>query len=357
MAASPTGAAPPPRIIASRYREIGPLGNGLCGQTVRCFDIHEGDEVAVKLIDTFGGRIGQWDEARYLRQLTDPHILPIRNALEDLGQPILVTEIAEGGTVDDRLQQGGGLFPLEAIDWVRHACLGLHRAHSDGLLHNDVKPANLFLTATARCMVGDFGFATLIDPTTGMARVIGTTPATGSPEAITGALTGQPLASVTSDVYSIAATLYWLLAGVPPIPAGMTHQQARDFVVAGNVIPLKVVAPHLGDYTCRVVAKAMASDPNDRHQTATGLYADLGSARTAEARGRQWHTVLTHPGHEKCWECPSLGAKQALRVCLLPVGSAYEIRAEHISSNRRYRLRKTTNARKASDLRKMFKDV
>ena|SRR6476620_6608766 len=121
VATSPTGAGPPARVIANRYREIGPLGSGLCGQTVRCFDIHEGDEVAVNLIDTLGGRIGQWDEARYLRQLTDPHILPIRNALEDLGQLILVTEIAEGGTVDDRLQQDNGLFPLEAIDWVRLA--------------------------------------------------------------------------------------------------------------------------------------------------------------------------------------------------------------------------------------------
>lgn len=64
------------------------------------------------MIETFGGRIGPWDEARYLRQLVDPHILPIRNALEDLGQPLLVTEIAEGGTVGDRLGDPDGLPPL-----------------------------------------------------------------------------------------------------------------------------------------------------------------------------------------------------------------------------------------------------
>jgi serine/threonine protein kinase len=357
VTASSIGAGPPPRLIANRYREIRPLGSGVCGQTVRCFDIHEGDEVAVKLIDTLGGRIGQWDEAQYLRQLTDPHILPIRNALEDLGQPILVTEIAEGGTIDDRLQQIEGLFPLEAIDWVRHACLGLHRAHNDGLLHNDVKPANLFLTATARCMVGDFGFATLIDPTTRLARLFGTTPATGAPEAITGALTSQALASVPSDVYSIGATLYWLLAGMPPVPLGMTHQRARDFVIAGSVVPLKVVAPHVGDYTCRVVARAMEIDPNRRYQSATELHADLGAARNSEARGRQWHTVLTHPGHEKCWECPPLGAKRALQICLIPVGSAYTVRAAHIPSNRTYKSARTTNARKNQELRKMFKDA
>jgi len=239
----------------------------------------------------------------------------------------------------------------------QRACLGLHRAHNDGLLHNDVKPANLFLTATARCMVGDFGFATLIDSVTEMARLIGATPATGAPEAITGALASQALASVTSDVYSIGATLYWLLAGVPPVPPGMTHQKARDFVVAGNVVPLRAVAPHVGDYTCRVVAKAMAIDPNNRYRSAIELHADFGSARTAEARGRQWHTVVTHPGHEKCWQCLPLGAKRALRVCLIPIGLAYDVRAEHISSNRLYRSRPTTNAKKGQDLRNMFKNV
>lgn len=324
---------------------------------MRCFDIHERDEVAVKLIDTLGGQIGQWDEARYLRQLTDPHILPIRNVLEDLGQPILVTEIAEGGTIDDRLNRPDGLVPVDAIDWVRHACLGLRRAHTDGLVHNDMKPANLFLTATGRCMVGDFGFATLLDPATGMARLIGATPATGAPEAITGALTGQAMASVASDVYSVGATLYWLLSGAPPVPLGMSHQQARDFVVAGNVVPLKVIAPHVGDYTCRVTAKAMAIDPNLRHQSAIELYGDLGSARNPEARERQWHTVLTHPGHEKCWECPPLGTKRALRVCLIPVGSAYDVRAEHVPSGRLYKSERTTNAKKAQALRRMFKDT
>ena len=104
------------------------MKKGVCGQSLRCFDITEQCEVAVKMIEMHNGLIGPWDEARHLRRLMDPHILPIRNALEDLGQPILVTEIAEGGTVADHLDQTTGVTPIQAIDWIRQACLGVARA-------------------------------------------------------------------------------------------------------------------------------------------------------------------------------------------------------------------------------------
>jgi eukaryotic-like serine/threonine-protein kinase len=358
------GSGPPggsaPRLIANRYREIGPLGErGVCGQTLRCYDITEECEVAVKVIETHGGAVGPWDEARYLRRLGDPHILPIRNALEDLGQPILVTEIAEGGTVGDRLVLADGLLPLTAIDWVRHACLGTARAHHDGLIHNDIKPGNLFLTATDRCMVGDFGFATLIDPAVGKARMLGATPTTGAPEAITGALTGQPAATPASDVYSLGATLYWLLSGAPPVPRTLSHEYARNFVLAGNIPPLKTVAPHVGDYLCRVVAKTLSPDPGDRHQTVIDLHAELTSVRAVEATGRQWRIIATDAGHEKCWECLPLGNRKALRVCLVPGGrSNYEIEVVYSSSRRRFKPPEaTTSAGRASNLRKMFKPL
>jgi serine/threonine protein kinase len=352
------GAAP--RLIANRYREIAPLGDpGVCGQAVRCFDITEECEVAVKLIETFGGAVGPWDEARYLRQLTDPHILPIRNALEDLGQPILVTEIAEGGTAGDHLDLPDGLLPLVAIDWVRHGCLGTARAHREGLIHNDIKPKNLFLSMTGRCTLGDFGFATLVDPAVGKARMLGATPTTGAPEAITGALNRQSTATPMSDVYSLGATLYWLLSGESPAPQGLSHQQARDFVMAGKIIPLKVAAPHVGDYVCRVVSKALSIDPADRHQTVIDLHAELTAARAAEAAGRQWRTITTHSGHEKCWQCLPLGNKKSLVLCLVPIGAAsYEIQATHASSGRRFgSSTRTTAAARAKHLRKTFKQL
>jgi serine/threonine protein kinase len=360
VAGTASPGATPPRLLANRYSEIGPLGErGVCGQALRCFDVIEACEVAVKVIETFGGRIGPWDEARYLRQLADPHILPIRNALEDLGQPLLITEIAEGGTVGDRLDRPDGLPPLLAIDWVRQACLGIARAHREGLIHNDIKPKNLFLTVTDRCMVGDFGFATLIDPATGRARMLGATATTAAPEAITGALTGQSTVTAVSDVYSLGATIYWLLSGEPPVPGSYSHEKARDFVSAGKVVALKTVAPHVGDYICRVASKAMSPDPAARHQSVIELHNELTAARVAEAAHRECWKIAPHPGHEQCWRCSSRGAKKALTICLVPTGTAsHEIRAVYSDSGRRYAPpRSTSPGKRARDLRRLFKGL
>lgn len=315
--------------------------------------------MAVKVIETFGGRIGPWDEARYLRQLSDPHILPIRNALEDLGQPLLITEIAEGGTVGDRLEESEGLPTLQALDCVRQACLGTARAHREGLIHNDIKPKNLFLTKTNRCMVGDFGFAALADPATGEALMLGGTPTTAAPEALTAALTGRPGATVASDVYSLGATLYWLLSGQPPVPDSYSHEQARDFVTDGKVVPLKKVAPHIGDYGCRVVTKALSVDPSKRHQSAISLHSELTAARVAQATRRDCWRIATHPDHEQCWHCSSHGAKKALTVCLVATGgSNLEIRVTYAGSKRRFAAPKSTStAKKGRDLRRVFKGL
>jgi serine/threonine-protein kinase len=310
------------------------------------------------MIELHNGLVGPWDEARYLRQLTDPHVLPIRNALEDLGQPILVTEIAEGGTVADYLSPGGGVPPVQAIDWTRQACLGVARAHAEGLIHNDIKPGNLFLTKTGRCMVGDFGFATIVDPVLGAARLYGTTPTTGAPEAITGALTGTSTATAASDVYSLGATLYWILAGGPPVPETLTHQQARDYVVAGKVVPLKSAAPNIGDYVCRVVAAAMSTNPTTRQQSANELHAALGSARSSESNQRQWTAVSQHPGHDGCWQCPPEGGKKGLSLCVIPrPTSGFEILVTFCGSARKYRSVTTTSSGRNANLRRVFKGI
>lgn len=328
----------------------------MCGQSLRCFDIIEQCHVAVKIIETHGGQVGHWDEARYLRMLTDPHILPIRNAVEDLGQPILVTEIAMGGTLSDQLSQAHGVPTVQAIDWIRQACLGVARAHGDGLLHNDIKPGNLFLTRTGRLMVGDFGFATLLDPDTGTARMLGASPTTGAPEAITGALTGLETATPRSDVYSIGATLYWLLAGHPPVPLNLSHQRARDFVVAGSVVPIKIAAPHISDSTSRVVAQSMSTDPLNRHGSVAELNAELGSARTSESGGRQWRRSPTHAGHDSCWECPADANKQGLSLCVRPTsGQRREIDVRYTATRRRLRREQSTESKATADLRRLFK--
>ena len=105
-------------------------------------------------------------EAQILRRLVDPHVLPIRNADVDAGRPYLVTDLAQHGTLDDPIQAAGqlGVDVDQVVRWIRQACHGVARAHGMSLVHNDIKPGNLFLNAQAECVVGDFGFASLIPP-------------------------------------------------------------------------------------------------------------------------------------------------------------------------------------------------
>ena len=127
----------------------------------------------------------------------------------------------------------------------------------------------------------------------------------------------------------------------------------------GKVVPLKVVAPHVGDYVCRVAMKALSPDASVRQQTAIDLHTELTAARSSEAAGRQWRTVATCVGHERCWESSSLGSKKSLRVCLIPLArNQYEIRVMHAASRRQFKSPiATTSNDRAKDLRKTFKEI
>lgn len=176
------------------------------------------------------------------------------------------------------------------------------------------------------------------------------------PEAITGALTGRPTATCASDVFSLGATLYWMLVGAPPVPIALSYEQSRNYVEAARVVPLKEVAPHVGDYVCRVIGKAMSVKSSDRYPSVTELHAELGQARAAEASGRQWRQTATHSGHERCWDCPDASGRKGLRLCLVPtVNAKHSIDVSYVDSSRRVSSIQTTSARSGRDLRKAFK--
>lgn len=289
-------------LIDNRYEILGDLGSGGGGEVYRVRDHHEGDEVALKIINpTSLTALGPWAEAQILRRLSDNHILPIRNAFAHSGYPMVVTEIAREGTVEDRIKAHPlGLDPLDAIRWTRQACQGITRAHDLGLVHNDIKPGNLFLTARRDCRVGDFGFAGLIDSATGLAPVYGGTFETMAPEVASGWATG-PEATTASDVYSLAATAYWMLAGQPP--HDLTGLARVDIVARVGTVPgrrLREVAPHVPDPIARVIDRALSMKPSVRPGTPHQLSAELGRP----IGGRRWRRTDEHTsqlGHLACW--------------------------------------------------------
>jgi serine/threonine protein kinase len=308
-------------LVANRYRIAGFLGRGGYGEVYAVDDLHQHQRVALKFLQPTGG--STWQEAQILTGLRSEYILPVLNADVEMGVAYLVTEIAEYGSADSPMHPIG-VPPNLAVRWIRHACRGAARTHQAGLLHRDIKPANLFLTAQEEARLGDFGAACLMAPN-GFGPPFGT-PVTIAPEAVPGGAT-----SVASDVYSLGATLYALLAG-RYAHQGPDDHRTYQMVVNDPVPPLRDFAPHVSLSLQARVVGAMSRNPADRYTTPEEFDRDLGRLPVPV---RRWWRTDQHAaqGHLGCWFGTAHGKRDAT-VCLVPAGKRFEVIAAHQPSGR-----------------------
>lgn len=207
------------RVLEDRYLIEQPLGSGGMGAVWRGRDRRLDRAVAVKELTSAGlglpMAIQRFDrEARAVARLAHPNIVAVHDVGTDGGHPYLVMELVEGSSVAAMLD-GGPLPVASAVAIAAQACDGLAAAHAAGIIHRDVKPANLLLTGAGLVKICDFGIARLHDAT-GDANLTGNIPALGSckymaPEQIA----GGPVDART-DLYALGCTLYAMLAGAPP---------------------------------------------------------------------------------------------------------------------------------------------
>jgi eukaryotic-like serine/threonine-protein kinase len=323
-------------VVANRYQLVRKFAESGQGEVYVARDKHEGDEVALKLLPP--GTPGPWDEAQILRALRDPHILEIRNADTDpgRGQDFIVTEYLPGGSLDARLDASGncGLLVDEVVRFIRQACNGIARAHAERLVHNDIKPANLFINPEGECLVADFGGATLIPAGANVTLPRAVTASTLAPEVAVDAW-GTPAASVRSDIYSLGATAYWLLAARPPIDVrGVFGPPAHARVVAETPPRLFDVAPHVPAFVARAIETAIARDPNDRFASAGDLHAALGGRPEGS---RIWSRTDHHGAHAGCWTGVPRGGGSTYELCITdgPRANQVMITTRHQSSGNR----------------------
>jgi eukaryotic-like serine/threonine-protein kinase len=325
-------------LIANRYGIRRQLGVGGQGEVYEALDTYEGDVVALKLL-TMVGPAGPWVEAQILRRLADPHILPIRNADLASGRPYLVTDLAAHGTLEDAVGAAGacGLGVDEVVRLMRQACHGIARGHDLRLIHNDIKPGNLFLNAEGECLVGDFGLASLI-PTGGtLTAPAGATPETAAPEVAAGWSTpGKPTASMQSDVYSLGATAFWLLAGRPPLDlSGAVDTNAKMGLVATLTPPrMRDVAPHVPNYVAVAIERALATAAGNRFASVTDFAAALGQRPGVI---RRWRRTDEHSGHISCWRGEPESGGSTYVLCLEQGARTTQanITTRHLSSGKR----------------------
>ena len=208
------------------YLIVRPLGKGGMGQVYEAEETESGRRVAIKILSRGLGddeeRERFLSEGRLAASLSHPNSVYIFGTSEVQGLPVIAMELAPGGTLKDLLVDGTPLAPPAAVDAILQVIAGLEAAAALGILHRDIKPSNCFVDRDGRVLVGDFGLsiATLArEPGTsaGTGTIVGT-PGFASPEQ----LRGDPL-DVRSDIYSVGATIYYLLTGRPPFDG-----RARD---------------------------------------------------------------------------------------------------------------------------------
>lgn len=316
-------------VIADRYEVLESLGSGQHGEVWRVHDNNLDADYALKLLAS-NQIAGPWAEARLLNSLSGDYILPIRNAdTTPEGTRYLVTDVAEDGTVMDRIDPTLGVPEEQAVSWVRQACNGLARVHRHGLLHRDVKPENLFLTKSARCLVGDLSMAGAQNASGCVAA--GGTLGTMAPEVgavgLPGYVGDTEVYCVRSEVFSLGATLYWLLAGRPPV----TGTRFQDAATASPA-DLWDLAPHVSRGTRDIVAKALSRDPARRYADPAALAAALGRRSRPD---RRWARVAAHPDHERCYEGVKSGRMVNLCVLEKSGASGYFLLMRHNPSGRR----------------------
>lgn len=244
------------------------------GEVWAARDLRLGRDVAVKLLSEHmaseaGVRERFEAEARSAARLSHPNVVLVFDSGEHEGTPFLVMELLPGRTLADEVSEG----PLdpERVRRLGIEVLGaLAASHQAGVLHRDIKPGNVLLTADGAAKVGDFGIAKSTEglnlTSTGM--IVGTA-AYLAPERVA----GQP-ATPQSDIYAVGVVLYEALSGQKPFQADTPIGLMRA-VDAHQVIPLAEARPGLDPSLVSAVERAMAKDPAHRFSTAADMAAVL----------------------------------------------------------------------------------
>jgi serine/threonine protein kinase len=251
------------RVLVDRYALKTPLGRGGMGLVWRAHDVVLGREVAVKEV-TFPASVSAAEqaaaqtrvtrEARAAAQLNHPGVVTLYDVMTSQNSVFLVMELVEAPTLAELVRAKGPLAPDRVAEIGAQVASALVAAHHAGIVHRDVKPANVLVPPSWSAKLADFGVASLADDprltTTG--RVIGS-PAYMAPEQAKGEETGPP-----ADFWALGATLYFAVEGEPPFDKG-SSMATLAAVVNEAPPPMRRAGP-----LAPLLAALLAKDPQAR---------------------------------------------------------------------------------------------
>lgn len=276
-----------------RYQIREKIGAGGMGTVYHAWDRDIERDVALKwLPESFSADPNFVErfrrEARFIARLEHPHIVPIYDVGQYQGRPFIIMRLLSGGTLRDRLARPDfGLVTLMPV--MNQIADALMAAHSQHIVHRDIKPGNILFDDRGVAFLSDFGVAKLLDAATMLtgSGVVGT-PAYMSPEQFI----GQEIDGRT-DQYALAVVFYEALSGQLPFDGNTVQMMYKHLNTEASEIDLAKLPALVG--LNQVLKKALAKNPNDRYPTVQEFVADAREITDAIARSQRVLLPLAAP--------------------------------------------------------------
>jgi eukaryotic-like serine/threonine-protein kinase len=257
-----------------KYKIVSPLGSGGFGSVYLAQDTWIDKKVAIKVPHRQNLDFGELlHEPRLLASVSHPNIVSITTAEKQDNIFFIVMEYVPGETLENLIAARGVLDLNRALDYTCQICNAVDHAHRQGVIHRDLRPANVLVTEQDMLKVADFGTSRFLEIAAHGTTVIGSPPYM-APEQFHGK------AVFASDLYSLGVTMYQMLTGVlpydTPAPADLHKLMSGELVS-----PPRLKNPSIPKSINDLIMKAMAPEITDRYQRASDLLEDVMSAVNA----------------------------------------------------------------------------